>query len=52
MQWANEEIAGLAFVRISEDEEQRLDNVMTTTDCGETGLWLLMSKPLRDGISH
>ncbi|MBI5551797.1 MAG: PilZ domain-containing protein [Desulfobacterales bacterium] len=30
VQWANEEIAGLAFVRIREAEQQRLDDVMTT----------------------
>lgn len=30
VQWANEETAGLAFVRIRETEQQRLDDVMTT----------------------
>ena len=30
VQWANEETAGLAFVRIREAEEQRLDDVMAT----------------------
>lgn len=30
VQWANEEIAGLAFVRIREAEQQRLDDVMGT----------------------
>lgn len=30
VQWTNEEIAGLAFVRMRETERQRLDNVMTT----------------------
>ena len=29
VQWANEETAGLAFVRIRESEQQRLDDVMT-----------------------
>lgn len=30
VQWANEEFAGLAFVRIRETEQQRLDDMMTT----------------------
>lgn len=30
VQWANEETAGLAFVRIRETEQQRLDDLMTT----------------------
>jgi len=30
VQWANEDCAGLAFVRIRETERQRLDDVMTT----------------------
>ncbi|MBX3332066.1 MAG: PilZ domain-containing protein [Nitrospira sp.] len=30
VQWANEETAGLAFIRIRETEQQRLDDVMTT----------------------
>jgi len=30
VQWADEETAGLAFVRIREAEQQRLDDVMTT----------------------
>jgi hypothetical protein len=30
VQWANEETAGLAFVRMRETEQQRLDDVMTT----------------------
>ncbi|MCS6304387.1 MAG: PilZ domain-containing protein [Nitrospira sp.] len=30
VQWTNEETAGLAFVRIRETEQQRLDDVMTT----------------------
>jgi PilZ domain len=30
VQWANEDIAGLAFVRIRETERQRLSDVMTT----------------------
>lgn len=30
VQWADEETAGLAFVRIRETEQQRLDDVMTT----------------------
>lgn len=30
VQWANEDTAGLAFVRIRETEQQRLDDVMTT----------------------
>jgi len=29
VQWANEDTAGLAFVRIRENEQQRLDSVMT-----------------------
>ncbi len=36
VQWVNEQTAGLAFVRISETEQQRLDDVLTTRLAGKS----------------